>query len=214
MGDWLQDRCNAMQKAQQEHIQKSFGSDIGKSKINDLIKSKTANIGEIHTWNGKKFKKQTNGKWLEVSESGKTKKEHEAQIESTKREMNSIGDKFGGKTNLGSWRNAIKNNENHAKKLSDKEHSDEEVGLGKKKDHTPATLKDGGLDFDEYVNPDYVEITLNSGRKLQFKRKSIIGGKKLYQTILYGVNEYKDNPKAKTFIDRLIQETVKQLGDK
>ena len=32
MGDWLQDRCNAMQKAQQEHIQKSFGSDIEKAK--------------------------------------------------------------------------------------------------------------------------------------------------------------------------------------
>ena len=27
MGDWLQDRCNSIQKAQQEHIQKSLGTD-------------------------------------------------------------------------------------------------------------------------------------------------------------------------------------------
>jgi len=33
MGDWLQDRCNEIQKAQQEHIQKSFGSeDIEKAR--------------------------------------------------------------------------------------------------------------------------------------------------------------------------------------
>lgn len=33
MGDWLQDRCNSIQKAQQEHIQKSFENDFQKSKI-------------------------------------------------------------------------------------------------------------------------------------------------------------------------------------
>ena len=27
-------------------------------------------------------------------------------------------------------------------------------------------------DFDEYVNPDYVEVTLSDGRKLEIKRKS------------------------------------------
>ena len=33
MGDWLQDKCNEIQKAQQEHIQKSFGSeDIEKAR--------------------------------------------------------------------------------------------------------------------------------------------------------------------------------------
>lgn len=32
MGDWLQDRCNSIQKAQQEHIQKSFGEDIEKAR--------------------------------------------------------------------------------------------------------------------------------------------------------------------------------------
>ena len=32
MGDWLQDRCNSIQKAQQEHIQKSFSEDIEKAR--------------------------------------------------------------------------------------------------------------------------------------------------------------------------------------
>lgn len=32
MGDWLQDRCNEIQKAQQEHIQKSLGTDIEKAR--------------------------------------------------------------------------------------------------------------------------------------------------------------------------------------
>ena len=43
----------------------------------DLSKGKAAPIGEIRIWNGKKYKKQANGKWLEVSEHGMTKKEHE-----------------------------------------------------------------------------------------------------------------------------------------
>ena len=32
MGDWLQDKCNEIQKAQQEHIQKSLGTDIEKAR--------------------------------------------------------------------------------------------------------------------------------------------------------------------------------------
>ena len=115
MGDWLQDKCNEIQKAQQEHIQKSFGSDIGKSWVNDLIKAKAANIGDIHIWNGKRYKKQPNGKWLEVSESHEmTKKEH------SDKGLHS-GDE--------SWAHTLR-----ANKLSDKEYSDEEVGLGRKKE--------------------------------------------------------------------------------
>ena len=32
MGDWLQDRCNSIQKAQQEHVQKAFEPDIEKAR--------------------------------------------------------------------------------------------------------------------------------------------------------------------------------------
>ena len=41
---------------------------------NDLIqKGKAAVTGEIREWGGKKYKKQANGKWLEVSEQGDDK---------------------------------------------------------------------------------------------------------------------------------------------
>jgi hypothetical protein len=68
MGDWLQDRCNEIQKAQQEHIQKSLGTDIEKAQ--------KANVGEIRTWDGKRYMKQPNGKWLQISKHGFTHKEH------------------------------------------------------------------------------------------------------------------------------------------
>ena len=44
-----------------------------------LQKGKSAMIGEIREWQGKKYKKQSNGKWVEVSEQGMTRKEHEKQ---------------------------------------------------------------------------------------------------------------------------------------
>lgn len=56
------DRINA--------IQKSFESD------NDIEKGQKANIGEIRVWGGKRYKKQANGKWMEVSHLGRTNKEH------------------------------------------------------------------------------------------------------------------------------------------
>ena len=58
------------------------------------------------------------------------------KIESTRREMLSIGEKSKGKTNLGSWRNAIKNNEKAASKLDSKDYSDEEVTGGDKKSYS------------------------------------------------------------------------------
>ena len=93
-------------------VGKTYG-EIEKSEEEDLEKAKTAIIGEVHTWNGKKFKKQPNGKWLEVSESHEmTKKEH------SDKGLHS-GDE--------SWAHTLR-----ANKLSDKEYSDEEVGLGRK----------------------------------------------------------------------------------
>ena len=103
-------------------IQKAFGIDISKG-------GKKANIGEIRDWNGKKYKKQANGKWLEISFGPKqgnhnmTKKEHEE--ESKKPNFSHVS----------------KTHKNLASQLSDKEHSDEEVGIeSKKKDETVATL--------------------------------------------------------------------------
>lgn len=50
---------------------------IGPDSTADILeKGKSAMVGEIREWSGKKYKKQANGKWLEVSEYGMTKKEH------------------------------------------------------------------------------------------------------------------------------------------
>ena len=41
MGDWLQDRCNSIQKAQQEHVQKAFEPDIEKARSGIYKPTKT-----------------------------------------------------------------------------------------------------------------------------------------------------------------------------
>jgi len=133
MGDWLQDRCNSIQKAQQEHIQKSLG--------NDIEKAKSASIGEIHIWNGKKFKKQLNGKWTEVSEHGLTKKQHISEGEDEEARALHTSNMKGENKNLSISERTKKfnkhieeSNKHHklASKLSDKEYSDEEVGVKNK----------------------------------------------------------------------------------
>ena len=80
-------------------------------------------VGSTHEHNGKKYKKQANGKWLEVSEShGLTKKEHEFQSD-VKKESASLAAKdkkyFTRDTKLES----AKLHSEQASKLSDKEHS-------------------------------------------------------------------------------------------
>jgi hypothetical protein len=107
----------------EQNIQKGMSPDEAIENV--LQKSKPANIGDIHTWNGKRFKKQPNGKWMEVSESHNfTKKDHL---------MTSMF-----YTNKGS--SEQKEHEEASSKLSDKEYSDEEVTGGEKKeeafDHT------------------------------------------------------------------------------
>ena len=66
-------------------------------------------------------------------------------------------------------------------------------------------------DYDEYVNPDYVQITLSDGRKLEIKKKIVKGGQKMYQTILQALDDYKSNSKAKTFMDNLVNSMVNNL---
>ena len=103
---------------QNNAISKAFNNDIEKG-------GKKANIGEIRDWNGKKYKKQANGKWLEVSnnsgEKNLTKKNHldMMSLHSSADKNNRMNDK-------------IEHHKNNAKLLSDKEHTDEEVGIGKK----------------------------------------------------------------------------------
>lgn len=62
-----------MEFIDKSQIMRGIGPD---STAEILEKGKSAMIGEVREWQGKKYKKQANGKWLEVSELGMTKKEH------------------------------------------------------------------------------------------------------------------------------------------
>ena len=67
------------------------------------------------------------------------------------------------------------------------------------------------IDYDEFVNPDKVKITLSNKLKLEIEKKRVQGGVKTYQAILQSLDAYNDNPKAKLFIDNLVNAMVKQL---
>lgn len=83
---------------------------------------KPAAIGEIREFGGKKYKKQANGKWLEVSEHGMTKKHYEEKLERIR-----FNDQHGQSSTK--EQSELGHIHTNIKKLSDKEHSDEEVGL-------------------------------------------------------------------------------------
>lgn len=57
-------------------LMKSFSSDIEKG-------GKPAQVGEIREWQGKKMRKQPNGKWVEVSDKGMSRKELELKLHET-----------------------------------------------------------------------------------------------------------------------------------
>src|SRR5664279_5253214 len=113
--DWLQEKCFDRQKAQQDHIEKSFN--------NDLNKGKSFPIGTIH--NG--FKKVKEGVWKKVSAShGKTKKEHEFESEKVNDELRS-GKVDKKDIESGRLERIKENHDNLASKLDDKDYSDEDV---------------------------------------------------------------------------------------
>jgi hypothetical protein len=65
-------------------------------------------------------------------------------------------------------------------------------------------------DWDEYVNPDYILVTLKGGKKLKIAKKSIKGGSRIYQAILaaFNDNNYKiTNKIVNSMIDSLNEST-------
>lgn len=123
-------------------------------------------IGDTIEHNGKKYKKQANGKWLEVSEShGLTKKEHDHQYNQALMTYQ----------NLGSDRHQKIASE-HAKassKLSDKEHTDEEVGLGKQPSEKKEEYKKGDK-FEHEGETIYVGLNTSGGQNtITYKAPSI-----------------------------------------
>lgn len=86
-----------------------------------ITKSRRAEVGETRQWKGKSYKKQSNGKWLEVSEShGLTKKEHMKLEEWAIGATKSKKYKTESPTYIGV-------NKRIAEKLSDKEYTDGEM---------------------------------------------------------------------------------------
>lgn len=70
----------------------------------------------------------------------------------------------------------------------------------------------GIAEYDEYVNPAFIEITLTDGRKLKIDRKYVKGGKKAYEAILYFLENMGRDPRAKTAILTIVQQMVDNLG--
>lgn len=120
---------NDIQKAQSERILSCYSetskSLILKAQENDIEKGGSAMIGETRSWSGKNYKKQANGKWLEISGDNKTKKEHE---EAAKQHQDYYQSHDSDKPSTQASMNQHFRHKEIAAGLSDKEHSDKEVG--------------------------------------------------------------------------------------
>lgn len=92
---------------------------------NDIQKGKPAAIGEVRIWDGKKMKKQANGKWVEVSEYGMSKREHSEEHDRVVGKMNKEMDR-GYKRSV-SKETTARFHDDLASKLSDKEYDEEEI---------------------------------------------------------------------------------------
>lgn len=126
---------NNIKKSSSDEITKALVDEFQKGLIDEdtyierlsmIEKGKKGMVGEVREWNGKKFKKQGNGKWMIVSEHGLTKKEHENQDQKYR-------DKFNRRIkHTPAWEELAAQSRLHeaaAKELDDKEYSNKEVGL-------------------------------------------------------------------------------------
>lgn len=67
--------------------------------------------------------------------------------------------------------------------------------------------------YEEWVNPDYILVTLKTGKKIKIQRKFIKGGKQTYQLFLVAFDETTGktpNPKAIIFLNRALEEMLKK----
>lgn len=105
-------------------------------------------VGDIHEHNGKKYKKQANGNWLQISDHGMTKEEHKSKDKKRK-----LSDSL---LSIPEYKKKYEEADKHkeqASKLSDKEHSDEEVGLVKQ----PSEKKEERMDLSGHSKQDLLD---------------------------------------------------------
>lgn len=133
-GELVTDRKQAIAIAisEADNIEKSDDVDSDSSE-KPIEKAQKANIGDIHVWSGKRYKKIGEGKWVEVSEQGLNKKEHEYQSDYSRQMSEKPSLHTAKHRSDEKWHKEQSNN------LSDKEYTDEEIGADS--DHKQGTQK-------------------------------------------------------------------------
>jgi hypothetical protein len=66
-------------------------------------------------------------------------------------------------------------------------------------------------DWDEFVNPDHVVLTLSNGKQLKIAKQNIKGGKASYQAILTLLDNMGRNPKAMEAMLKLVNAMADKL---
>lgn len=96
---------------------------VGTEFGSQIEKARAATIGEIREWSGRKYKKQANGKWVEISVAGLSNKEHKDKAKNYLLNAHKSHDPKGNEELADQHQIA-------SSSVSDKEYSDEEIGLG------------------------------------------------------------------------------------
>jgi hypothetical protein len=66
-------------------------------------------------------------------------------------------------------------------------------------------------DWDEFVNPDHVVLTLSNGKQLKIAKQNIKGGKASYQAILTLLDNMGRDPKAMEAMLRVVNAMADKL---
>lgn len=66
-------------------------------------------------------------------------------------------------------------------------------------------------DWDEFVRPNYILLTLSNGKQLKIAQQQIRGGQNAYQSILTLLNNMGSNPKAKEAMLKLVNAMTSNL---
>jgi hypothetical protein len=67
-------------------------------------------------------------------------------------------------------------------------------------------------DWDEFVNPDHVVLTLSNGKQLKIAKQNIKGGKNSYQAILTLLDNMGRDPKAMEAMLKLVNAMADRLA--
>jgi len=158
-------------REERQKIQKEYFNKIKEDKKDggkeELSSHKS---GDTIEHNGKKYKKQANGKWLEVSEQGMTSDEHRNKSREINREIDRLSSYGSGFSTFGfremdEKQKVADAHKTASSKLSDKEYTDEEVGLGKKKE---VKKESGSKETKKVVGGEKGE-SLKAGDKINYR---------------------------------------------